>query len=265
MMTPPHRSFPQPPLKPRLQAVVSWGSFGVLLLYSAWSTGFSFPVLVQGIPDFVRFFGNMWPPDWRALPEIITPLVETLQTAYLGTVFGTLLAMPLIFLSSRNTTPNGPLMWLVRGGLTVVRSVPDLLYAAVLVGILSFGPLPGMIALVIFTTSVLAKLGSETVEAIDPGPLEALQAVGANRLQQIVYGVIPQVSATLTSYVLYIFEINVRASTVLGFVGAGGIGQLLRRYLSFFDYQGTAVLLLIVFGVVLIIDSLSAYLRTKLI
>lgn len=256
---------PSPPLQPRILAAVSWSAFGVLLLYSAHQTNFSFQTLAQGIPDFVAFFGKMWPPDWRALPEIVTPLLETLQTAYLGTVFGTGLALPLIFLSSRNTAPNPGVMWCFRGLLTLIRSVPDLLYAAILVGILSFGPLPGMVALVIFTTSVLAKLGSETVEAIDPGPLEALQAVGANRLQQIVYGVIPQIAATLTSYVLYIFEINVRASTVLGFVGAGGIGQLLRRYLSFFDYRGTAVLLLIVFGVVLVIDSTSAYLRSKLI
>ncbi len=255
----------QPPLLPRLIGIGSWGIFLALFFTSAHFTNFSLRTLAQGIPDFFAFFGKMWPLDWRALPEIWQPLLETLQIAYLGTLFGGILAIPFIFLGSRNTTANPWVMWGVRGFLTLVRSVPDLLYAAICVGILSFGPLPGVVAIVIFTASVLAKLGSETVEAIDPGPLEALQAVGAGRIQQIVYGVVPQIAATMASYVLYIFEINVRASTVLGFVGAGGIGQLLRTYLSFFDYRGTAVLILIVFGVVLLIDAVSSYARSKLI
>ncbi|MEX2535008.1 MAG: phosphonate ABC transporter, permease protein PhnE [Trueperaceae bacterium] len=235
-----------------------------LLWVSARQTDFSLSDLWTGANDFFGFFLRL-SPDWRALPEIWAPLLETLQIAYLGTVFGTLLAAPLIFLASFNTTVNTPVMWVARSILTLIRSIPDLLYAAILAPILSIGPLPGVVALTIFTMAVLAKLASETVEAVDPGPLEALRATGAGRNRMIVYSVLPQISATMTSYVLYVFEINVRASTVLGLVGAGGLGQLLNRYLNFFDYGGIAVLIIVIFAVVLLIDSASIYLRSRLL
>ena len=235
-----------------------------LFWVSARATDFSLGDLWTGANDFFAFFLNL-NPDWRALDEIWAPLLETLQIAYLGTLFGTLLAAPLIFLASFNTTPNAPVMWLARSILTVIRSIPDLLYAAILAPILAVGPLPGVVALTIFTMAILAKLASETVEAVDPGPLEALRAVGAGRNRTIVYAVLPQIAATMTSYVLYVFEINVRASTVLGFVGAGGVGQLLNVYMSRFDFGGLAVLIIVIFAVVLLIDAASVYLRSRLL
>jgi len=235
-----------------------------LLIVSARQTGFSLEALMGGATDFFDFFTKLTP-DWRALSEVWKPLLETIQIAYLATLFGSLLTAPLIFLASYNTTINLPVMWLARALLTLLRSIPDLLYAALLAPILSPGPLSGVVALTIFTMAVLAKLGSETVEAIDPGPLEALRATGADRNQVIVYAALPQIAATMLSYVLYVFEINVRASVVIGLVGAGGIGVLLNTYLSFFDYGGVSVLILITFAVVLIIDGISVYVRSKLI
>ncbi|MEX2503017.1 MAG: phosphonate ABC transporter, permease protein PhnE [Trueperaceae bacterium] len=256
------------PLRPGFAArMLNWGTWAIiaaLFLVSVQQTGFSAAIFVSGIGDFVGFFGRMTP-DWRALPEIWGPLLETMQIAYLATVFGTLIGLPLIFLASVNTTVNGPVLWISRSILTVLRSIPDLLYAAILAPILAPGPLPGVVALTIFTTAVLAKLASETVEAIDPGPLEALRAVGAGRNRMIVFGVLPQIWATMTSYVLYIFELNVRASVVIGLVGAGGIGNLLNRYLSFFDYGGLGALIVVVFFVVLAIDQLSVWARSRLI
>ena len=256
------------PLRPtyavRLLNWSTWAVIAALFVVSVRQTGFSLDGITRGAVDFVRFFGRL-APDWTALPQIWAPLIETLQIAYLATVFGTLLGLPIIFLASRNTTINGPVMWVARSILTVLRSIPDLLYAAILAPILAPGPLPGVVALTIFTMAVLAKLASETVESADPGPLEALKAVGAGRNRMIVYGVLPQISATLTSYVLYIFEINVRASVVIGLVGAGGIGNLLNRYLSFFDYGGLGALIIVVFFVVLAIDQLSVWARSRLI
>lgn len=255
---------PRPPLASRLLVGTSLLLVAALLGVSAWQTGFSIDALWTGTGDFFRFFGRLIP-DWRALPEIWGPLLETIQIAYLGTLFGTLLAAPLIFLASYNTTVNGPVMWVARSILTVLRSIPDLLYAAILAPILAPGPLPGMVALTIFSMAVLAKLGSETVEAVDPGPLEALRATGAGRNRTIAYGVIPQIAATSMSYILYVFEINIRASVVLGLVGAGGIGQLLLTYLNFFDYGGVSVVILVIFAVVLMIDALSVWARSRLI
>lgn len=235
-----------------------------LFWVSARATDFALHDLWSGANDFFAFFLNL-NPDWRALDEIWAPLLETLQIAYLGTLFGTLLAAPLIFLASFNTAPNAPVMWIARSILTVIRSIPDLLYAAILAPILAVGPLPGVVALTIFTMAILAKLASETVEAVDPGPLEALRAVGAGRNRTIVYAVLPQIAATMTSYILYVFEINVRASTVLGFVGAGGVGQLLNVYMSRFDFGGLSVLIIVIFAVVLLIDGASVYMRSRLL
>jgi phosphonate transport system permease protein len=256
------------PLRPdtagRFLNWATWGIIAALFVVSVRQTGFNLELVFSGTADFFRFFRRL-APDWTALPQIWAPLVETLQIAYLATFFGTLIGLPLIFLASFNTTINRPIMVVTRAILTVLRSIPDLLYAAILAPILTLGPLPGVVALTIFTMAVLAKLTSETVESVDPGPLEALRATGAGRNRMIVYGVLPQISATLTSYVLYIFEINVRASVVIGLVGAGGIGNLLNRYLSFFDYGGLGALIIVVFFVVLAIDQLSVWARTRLI
>jgi phosphonate transport system permease protein len=248
----------------RLLSLGTLAIFVALLWVSGRQTDFSISDLWTGANDFFAFFLNL-KPDWRALSQIWPPLMETLQIAYLGTVFGTLLAAPLIFLASFNTAPNAPVMWIARSILTLIRSIPDLLYAAILAPILSIGPLPGVVALTIFTMAVLAKLASETVESVDPGPLEAIRATGAGRNRMIVFAVLPQIAATMTSYILYVFEINVRASTVLGLVGAGGLGQLLVTYLNFFDFEGIAVLIIVIFAAVLLIDQASVYVRSRLL
>lgn len=255
---------PTPPLAQRLTLLLTFGIFGALIYVSSLQTGFSPQTLVRGTGDFFEFFGKLTP-DWRALPEIWGPLLETMQIAYLGTLFGTTLAMPLIFLASFNTSVNTPVMWLSRSLLTILRSIPDLLWAAILAPILVIGPLPGVVALTLFTIGVLAKLGSETVEAVDPGPLEALRATGAGRNRVIVYAVVPQIAATMMSYILYAFEINVRASVVIGLVGAGGLGILLNTYLAMFDYGGLSVLIIVTFIVVLAIDGVSVWARSRLI
>lgn len=257
-------AIPRPPAAARLRSLATLGIVVVAFVVAYVQTDFDLWALFTGSSDFFRFFGRLVP-DWTALPQIWAPLVETMQIAYVGTVLGTTIALPLIFLGSSNTALDPVSMWVARTVLTVLRSIPDLLWAALFVPILAPGPLPGVVALTFFTIGVLAKLGSETVEAADPGPLEALRAAGAGRNRTIVYAVWPQVSATMISYILYAFEINVRASVIIGFVGAGGIGQLLLRYLNFFDWPGMGTLILVIFVVVLLIDGLSVWARSKLI
>lgn len=248
----------------RLKSLATAAVLVALFALAFRETRFDLNALFTGASDFFRFFGRLIP-DWTALPQIWPKLLETMQIAYVSTVVGTLIALPLIFLASKNTSPSGPVMWVFRTLLTLLRSVPDLLWAALFVAVLGLGALPGVFALTFFSVGVLAKLGSETVEAIDPGPLEALRAAGAGRNRTIIYAVLPQVAATMTSYVLYVFEINVRASVVIGLVGAGGIGQLLLTYLNFRDYPGIAALIAVVFVVVLVIDGVSVWARQKLI
>lgn len=255
---------PEPPRGQRLVAFTTLATFVALFGISAWRTGFSVTDLVTGTGDFFAFFGRLVP-DWSYLPQVWAPIIETLQIAYLGTLFGTALALPLLFLASANTTTDRVTLAVARSVMTILRSIPDLLYAALLAPILAIGPLPGVVALTLFSMAVLAKLGSETVEAVDPGPMEALRATGAGRNRTIVYAVLPQVSATMTSYVLYIFEINVRASVIIGLVGAGGIGQDLLARLNFFAYGDVSTIILVIFVLVLAIDALSVWARSKLI
>ncbi|HET8986317.1 MAG TPA: phosphonate ABC transporter, permease protein PhnE [Trueperaceae bacterium] len=257
-------SLPTPPLAGRLRSFLGLVIVVVIIAIAYRQTNFNIVSLIDGTSDFFGFLERL-APDWSYLPSVWKPLIETLQIAYIGTFFGTIIAMPLIFLASRNTSAEPISMWVARTLLTVLRSIPDLLWAALLVPILVVGPLPGAVALTMFTIGVLAKLGSETVEAIDPGPLEALRAAGAGRVATIVYAVVPQVAATMISYILYSFEINVRASVIIGLVGAGGIGFLLQVRLNFFDYTAVGLIIVVIFAVVLIIDGISVWARSKLI
>ncbi len=263
-MVPEPATVPRPPAAGRIKSAITVVLVAALFLLAFRQTGFNFEALFSGTADFFRFFGRLVP-DWSALPQIWAPLIQTIQIAYVATVVGSLLAMPLVFLASSNTSTDPITLWIARTLLTILRSIPDLLWAALFVAVLGLGALPGVVALTFFTMGVLAKLGSETVEAIDPGPLEALRAAGAGRNRTIVFAVVPQVAATMVSYILYVFEINVRASVVIGLVGAGGIGQLLLRYLNFFDYTGVAAIIVVIFAVVLLIDGFSVWARSKLI
>lgn len=254
----------RPPLAPRLKGLLGLLAVLALLAVSYRQVDFDLASLFTGSQDFFRFFSRLTP-DWTAWKQIWPPLVDTFRIAYVATIIGSLIALPLIFLASANTTVNRPVFILARTLLTILRSIPDMLWAALFVAILGLGALPGVVALVFFTIGVLSKLGSETVEAVDPGPIEALKAVGAGRNRTIIFAVIPQVAATMMSYILYSFEINVRASVVIGFVGAGGIGQLLQVYLSRFDYTGLGALIVVLFAAVLLIDGLSVWVRSKLI
>lgn len=254
----------RPPAAGRLKTWLTLAAVAGLFVLAFQQTKFNLPALFTGAADFFRFFGRLRP-DFTALPQIWGPLLQTIQIAYVATVVGSLIAIPLIFLASANTANDPVSMWIARTLLTIVRSIPDLLWAAILVPILVVGPLPGAIALTLFSIGILAKLGSETVESVDPGPLEALRAAGAGRISTIVYAVVPQVAATMVSYILYVFEINVRASVIIGLVGAGGIGFTLQTRLNFFDYTGVGLIILVIFVVVLIIDSISVWARSKLI
>lgn len=255
---------PAPPAAARLKRLTGLAVLVALLVVSYRQVDFNFLALFDGSQDFFRFFGRMVP-DFSAWKDIWPPLLDTIRIAYVSTLVGSLIAMPLIFLASANTSINPPVQWIARTLLTILRSIPDLLWAALFVAVLGLSPLSGVFALIFFTVGVLAKLGSESVEAVDPGPLEALRATGAGRNRTIIYAVVPQVAATMMSYVLYAFEINVRASVVIGFVGAGGIGQTIQTFLNFFDYPGLGMLILVVFIVVLAIDGLSVWARSKLI
>lgn len=258
-----NQSRPRLPSKGRTTLVIV-----ILALVYAWSiagTGANPVTLIMGIPDMADLFRRMWPPEIGYLLTMFGPLAETVQMAVLGTSLGALLAVPVSFLAARNVTRVQPVLYSVKAVLNLIRTLPDILLASVFAAALGFGALPGVLALMVFSFGIIAKLTSETVEAIDPGPLEALSAVGSPKVNILAYGVIPQVLPQFVAYCLYVFEVNVRAATVLGLVGAGGIGMWLMRDMNLLMYRKASAIILLIFAFVVIIDTVSSWLRGRLV
>ena len=203
-------------------------------------------------------------PDWGYAATAVPLLIETIKMAILGTVMGSAIAFVYSLLIARNIVKNKAVTGILRIIMNIVRTIPDLLLGAIFVAVVGIGPVAGVLALTVFTFGVVVKLFYEAIETIDPGPIEALTAVGANKLQIIHFAVMPQILTYFISYVLYAFEINVRASTVLGYIGAGGIGLYLQQTLQVFDYAKTGMIILVIIVVVVIIDYISTKSREAL-
>ncbi|HVL77392.1 MAG TPA: ABC transporter permease subunit, partial [Noviherbaspirillum sp.] len=161
----------------------------------------------------------------------------------------------------RVTSPNAGVLGIGRGVLSVVRAIPDILYALLFVAAVGVGPLPGIAALILFNIGVIAKLLSETVDGVDPGPIEAGRAAGATRAQTVRWGVLPQVMPNYIAYSLYVFELNIRASTVLGIVGAGGIGGALFSAFQRFDYDFVLTILATIIAIIVLGELLANYVK----
>jgi phosphonate transport system permease protein len=220
--------------------------------------------LARGLPFLLEFFGRMLPPDFAVLPSALLGAFRTIEIALLGTAVAALAALPLGFAGARNVaTP--ALFHPTRTVLNFLRSIDTLVYALIFVAAVGLGPFPGVLAVIAYTTTSLAKLYSEAIEGIDPGPVDAITATGATTLQILRYGVLPQVLPLFASYVLYRLETNIRAATVLGFVGAGGIGFYLQTYLRMIDYPAASTVLLVTVVMVMLVDYGSSKLRERLV
>jgi len=236
----------------------------VVVGWTVWDTGADPMRLVRGLPWIADFLRRMLPPDLAVLPAAIKGAVLTLEIALLGTVTAAVLALPLGFLSARNVAPP-PVFYPARMVLNLFRSVDTLVYALIFVAAVGLGPFPGVLAVVAYTTTSLAKLYSEAIEGIESGPVDAITATGATRLQVLRYGVLPQVLPLFLSYILYRLETNIRAATVLGFVGAGGIGFYLQTYLRMIDYPAASTALLVTIVMVMVVDAVSSKVRARLV
>ncbi len=211
---------------------------------------------------------KFWPVPWEWVLDrnnVIDPLIETFQIAIVATVIGCGLALPASFLMSHLTTPNRPTHIISRSIMGVVRAIPDLFWAKLLVTAVGIGAFAGAWALSIFSFAVMVKLFSETIDGADPRPLEAARAAGARHVPAVSTGIAPEVFPAYVAYALYTFEINIRASIVLGLVGAGGIGRIVEAQRSFFRFDRILGILVLVFIVVFIIEQISVALRKRLV
>lgn len=216
----------------------------------------------EHIWNFVK--DDLFPPNLDYFTRVWEPLLETWNIAIFGTTFGALLALPVSFLAAGNITTNKYLYRIFRFIFNIIRTVPEVILAVLFVALVGIGDVSGILALTVLTVGIIGKLLSESIESIDPGPIEAIQASGGNKLQVIRYAVLPQVLPQYVSYTLYSLEINVKASVILGFVGAGGIGIILRQQLAMFNYDRVATIILTIFIVVTIIDFISNRVRERL-
>ena len=199
------------------------------------------------------------------LPKYLKLLFETFNMALLATIVGSTLAVFLSFLAAKNTSPNSLVFFTIRRILEFFRGVPEIIFAILFVWVLGIGPLAGIIAMTLHTTGSLGKLFSEVHENSNNKPIDALKASGGNWLSEMKFGLLPQVLPNLISYVLLRFEINIRASTILGFVGAGGIGQELYLVINFNYYEEVSAIILLIILTVVSIDLFSSYLRKNII
>lgn len=249
-------------MKPRSSAMLFVSV--ALLAWVAWDTGADPARFARGLPWIFDFVRRMLPPDFSVLPSALRGALTTVEIALLGTAVAAVAALPLGFISARNVA-SPPLYYPARAILNFFRSVDTLVYALVFVAAVGLGPFPGVLAVVAYTTMSLAKLYSEAIEGIERGPVDAITATGATRLQILRFGVLPQVLPLFLSYVLYRLETNIRAATVLGFVGAGGIGFYLQTYLRTIDYPAASTVLLVTVLMVMVVDAVSSRLRDRLV
>lgn len=236
-----------------------------LYLYSTYKTESTLPEFIKSFPRMIEMFGGFFPPNLEYVSRVIPALVETFYMAIIATTISTLLTIPFCLLAARNINTNKITNQITRFFLNIIRTIPDIILAVVFVGIFGIGAFPGILALIFFSLGILAKLLSDTLETIDMQPLDAMRASGANSLQTIWYGVVPQILPQFVSFSLYVFEINIRASVVLGLVGAGGIGLLLDQQLKWFRYDNVMMLIIVIFFVVVIIEYISSKIREAIV
>jgi phosphonate transport system permease protein len=245
--------------------VLVWGGVALCLLISFGPAEiWKFPLLFSNSENMQTFAAQFLRPDWSSLPLYIEKMLLTLQIALWGTVLSVIAAIPFGLACARNVAPG----WMVQPArrlMDVLRSINEIVLGTVFLVAVGLGPFAGVMALALHTTGVLGKLFSEAVEAMDPRPVEGVRATGAVPLLEIIWGVLPQVAPLWTSYSLYRFESNARSATVLGLIGAGGIGQLLFESINGFGYSQTSAIVIVIIVAVTIIDSASGVLRKRLL
>ncbi|HVZ38340.1 MAG TPA: phosphonate ABC transporter, permease protein PhnE [Candidatus Kapabacteria bacterium] len=239
--------------------------------FTAWSlanTEFNPGRIYEGFfvkPFFRQFLAGLWPLNWTILGDVLKQSLITIQIAWIGTLIAAVISLPIAFVAARNITPAVAAGTAARFFFNVDRSIDVLIVALVLVAAVGLGPLAGALAIALHTIGSMGKLFTEAIEAIDRGPVEALESTGASRAQVVRWAVVPQVLPYITSYFLYRLELNIRSAVVLGIVGAGGIGFLLLDNIKQFQYQNVSMILLVIVALVMAIDFISARLRKAVV
>ncbi len=227
-------------------------------------TGFSFSTLVRRISFFFVMLRDMVPPDWAYMPRVWQPLIDTIKMLLLGSFIGAVLCIPFSVVCASNLVKNRFVTGFFKLFYSVVRTLPTLVIALIATYIFGLGTFAGTVAIAVFTFAYCGKILYEQIETADMGSHEALEALGVGRLSAIRYAIWPQVLPQFISTVLFCFEGNVRYASILGYVGAGGLGLILNERIGWMEYARVGMILLALFVTVIIIESISSYFRSKL-
>ncbi len=238
---------------------------------------------VEGVPNIINFILKLFPPeysmvakplpfadllnlsaDWTVpLPEIVSAIFETIQMAIIGTTLAIFLSLPFALLGARNTAPHRIVYLSARMVMNIIRAIPEIIFALIFVSAVGLGPFGGVLALAVGAVGFMGKMFAESIEAIDPQQVLAIRATGADSLHAFRYGVVPQALPLIASYSLYSFEHNVRSATILGLVGAGGVGFVITKYIALFQFRRLMGALILIVITVTVIDRISDRLRKK--
>lgn len=236
-----------------------------LTVLSVKITGFDLKVLIRRINEFFVILGQMFPPKWSYMPQVWKPLFDTIKMSLLGSVLGSLLVVPFAMLASTNVIHNRAVVSIMRLFLSIVRTLPTLVTALIATYIFGLGTLAGTTAIAVFTFAYIGKILYEEIETVDMGAFEAMEAMGATKVRAFISAIVPQVLPSYLSNCLFCFEGNVRYASILGYVGAGGLGLILNEKIGWREYASVGMILIALFVTVFFIETLSRAARKKLV
>jgi len=243
----------------------------VLTLLVAWSVDVT---VIQdtdwermgSLAEVLKSAGRFVSVDWALFPKLVEPALETFMIACLGTLLGVIICVPAVWFGALNITPFKPVTYpLARLMMTLSRSIHEIVWALFFVAVVGLGAMAGIFALAVRSVGFIAKMSAEAIEDIDPGPVEAIRAVGGNGFQVLLYAILPQVLPQVLGVIIFEWEINIRRSAVLGLVGAGGLGLVFFRQMNTFNFPGVTTVILAILAIILVGEVVSYFLRKEVI
>lgn len=242
-----------------LLALVIWSFHGTIVVDTDWER-------IGGLGDILRSVGRFAALDFGLLPQLLGPTLETFMIACLGTLTGIFLSVPVAWLGARNIAPWAAVSYPVaRGLMTISRSVHEIVWALIFVSAVGLGALPGILALALRSIGFISKMIAEAIEDVDPKPVDAIKAVGGNRFQILLYGILPQILPVFLGTVIFEWDINIRRSAIMGLVGAGGLGLAFHRQMVMYNYAGVTTVIFMILLLIVVGEIVSYYARKAVI
>lgn len=250
--------------RPKSKTPLIIASVLIIVAISIELTDFNIAIVISRFNQLWVILGTIFHPNFSFFEKVTKPLIDTIQMSLLGSLVGCVFALPISILSSSNINKNAFVISVTRFLLGMIRTLPTIVIASIAALVFGLGPFAGTVAISIFTFGVVGKMLFESIETIDMGPFEAMESLGANKFEAFWSAFMPQVLPTYLSHCLYCFEMNIRAASILGYVGAGGLGLLINERIGWRDYESLGMVLLTLFITVVLVDSLSTYFRKRL-